>query len=87
MPHCQIRPKQSFKENSILGLARLTGHNPSRPVSAKGEMSLKIKPGMAFGTGHHETTFLMLKHLINQELKIITIYTPLLRIIYLNYQL
>lgn len=37
----------AFKENSILGLARLTGHNPSRPVSAKGEMSLKIKPGMA----------------------------------------
>ena len=26
---------------------------------------VKIKPGMAFGTGHHETTFLMLKHLIN----------------------
>ncbi len=25
---------------------------------------VKIKPGMAFGTGHHETTFLMLKNLI-----------------------
>lgn len=37
----------AFKENSILGLARLTGHNPSRPISAKGEISLKIKPGMA----------------------------------------
>ena len=37
----------AFKENSILGLSRLTGHNPSRPVSAKGELSLKIKPGMA----------------------------------------
>ena len=26
---------------------------------------IKIKPGMAFGTGHHETTFLMIKYLIN----------------------
>ena len=25
---------------------------------------IKIKPGMAFGTGHHETTFLMIQHLI-----------------------
>ena len=37
----------AYKENSILGLARLTGHNPSRPVSAKGEITLKIKPGVS----------------------------------------
>jgi len=37
----------AYKENSILGLARLTGHNPSRPISAKGEISMKIKPGVA----------------------------------------
>tara|TARA_R110000796_G_scaffold44977_4_gene109253 strand:- start:10119 stop:11927 length:1809 start_codon:yes stop_codon:yes gene_type:complete len=35
----------AYKENSIQGLARLTGHNPSRPISAKGEVSMKIKPG------------------------------------------
>ena len=37
----------AYKENSILGLARLTGHDPSRPISAKGEISLKIKPGVS----------------------------------------
>ena len=35
----------AFKQKSIRGLARLTGHNPSRGISAKGELSLKIKPG------------------------------------------
>jgi ribosomal protein L11 methyltransferase len=29
---------------------------------------IKIKPGMAFGTGHHETTFLMLEALLKCEL-------------------
>lgn len=29
---------------------------------------IKIKPGMAFGTGHHETTFLMLEALLKYEL-------------------
>jgi hypothetical protein len=37
----------AYKEKSILGLARLTGHNPSRAISAKGEISLKIKPGIS----------------------------------------
>lgn len=36
----------AFKESSIYGLARLTGHNPSRAISAKGEISLKFKPGV-----------------------------------------
>lgn len=36
----------AFKESSIYGLARLTGHNPSRAISAKGEISLKFKPGI-----------------------------------------
>jgi hypothetical protein len=35
----------AFKEKSIYGLARLTGHNPSRAISARGEISLKFKPG------------------------------------------
>jgi hypothetical protein len=37
----------AFKQKSIRGLARLTGHNPYRSISAKGEISLKIKPGAA----------------------------------------
>ena len=32
------------------------------------EHVIKIKPGMAFGTGHHETTFLMLEALLKCEL-------------------
>ena len=32
------------------------------------EHIIKIKPGMAFGTGHHETTFLMLEALLKCEL-------------------
>jgi ribosomal protein L11 methyltransferase len=28
-------------------------------------VEIKIRPGMAFGTGHHETTYLMLEQLIN----------------------
>jgi len=30
---------------------------------------IKIKPGMAFGTGHHETTWLMLDQITKQNLK------------------
>jgi len=35
----------AYKQKSIRGLARLTGHNPYRAISAKGEISLKLKPG------------------------------------------
>ena len=37
----------AFKQKSIRGLARLTGHNPYRAISSKGELSFKIKPGVA----------------------------------------
>jgi hypothetical protein len=37
----------AFKQKSIFGLARLTGHNPHRGSSAKGEISIKFKPGVA----------------------------------------
>ena len=32
------------------------------------EYVVKIKPGMAFGTGHHETTFLMLEALLKYDI-------------------
>jgi hypothetical protein len=37
----------AYKQKSVHGLARLTGHNPSRAISARGEISLKIKPGVS----------------------------------------
>ena len=33
------------KQRSIFGWARITGHNPTRSLSAQGTLSLKIKPG------------------------------------------
>ena len=37
---------------------------PSWQSESSEEIIIKIKPGMAFGTGHHETTWLMLSQLI-----------------------
>ena len=34
----------AYKQKSIYGLSRLTGHNPTRPISAQGEIGLKISP-------------------------------------------
>jgi len=33
------------KQRSIYGMARLTGHNPTRSISAQGTINIKIKPG------------------------------------------
>ena len=35
----------AFKEKSVYGLARLAGHNPTRSISARGTLSMNIKPG------------------------------------------
>jgi len=32
------------KQRSVFGLSRLTGHNPTRPLSAQGTLNLKISP-------------------------------------------
>jgi len=33
------------------------------------EFDIVIEPKMSFGTGHHETTYMMLEHILNQDLK------------------
>jgi len=34
----------AYRQKSIYGISRLTGHNPTRPISAQGEVGLKISP-------------------------------------------
>ena len=41
----------AFKEKSVYGLARLAGHNPTRSISARGTLSMNIKPGSASEVG------------------------------------
>jgi hypothetical protein len=60
----------AFKEKSIYGLARLAGHNPTRSISARGTLSLNIKPGAA---GELQTPFLY----INNNTKITNLNTGL----------
>jgi len=38
---------------------------PHWQENSKEDLVIKIKPGMAFGTGHHETTWLMLKQMLS----------------------
>lgn len=60
----------AFKEKSVYGLARLAGHNPTRSISARGTLSLNIKPGAA---EELQTPFLY----INNNTKITNLNTGL----------
>lgn len=41
----ELNINEATRPNSIYGLARLTGHNPTRAISSTGEISLSIKQG------------------------------------------
>lgn len=41
----EMNIETATKQRSIYGLARLTGHNPTRIISASGEISIKFVPG------------------------------------------
>ncbi len=58
--------ESEFKPIQIDGncVVRASFHPPSKAL-----YDLVINPKMAFGTGHHQTTFLMIKHLLELDVK------------------
>jgi ribosomal protein L11 methyltransferase len=40
------------------------------PFHPKLMLNLTIEPKMSFGTGHHETTHMMIQHLLETELQV-----------------
>ena len=58
----------AFKEQSVYGLARLAGHNPTRAISARGTLQLSIKPGAANDLG---TPFVY----VNENTKVVNVLT------------
>ena len=52
-----------YVQNQIVVIPDWQDKNLGYPIN------IRIKPGMAFGTGHHETTYLMLEALIRHPIK------------------
>ena len=52
-----------YVQNQIAVIPDWEEENSRYPIN------IKIKPGMAFGTGHHETTYLMIEALVRHPLK------------------
>lgn len=57
--------EESFEPIEVEGLATMRA--PFHPPPEKG-MDLIIRPAMSFGTGHHPTTWMMLKALLQERL-------------------
>jgi ribosomal protein L11 methyltransferase len=57
--------EESFEPIEVEGLATMRA--PFHPAPEKG-MDLIIRPAMSFGTGHHPTTWMMLKALLQERL-------------------
>ncbi len=53
--------KDNFTPVSVCGKILVV---PDWDENSRADVLIRIKPGMAFGTGHHETTFLMLEALL-----------------------
>ncbi len=58
--------EKNFNPICISNICRI--HAPFHPKDNKYKFDLNIEPKMSFGTGHHETTVLMIKLMLNMNL-------------------